>query len=129
MNSLVLDVPRMFADHHVLEVRRILQEMQGVDEIYASSSFQAVEVSFDPKKLSEDDLRKALDDAGYLGELDMPLESGEPTMDSNGDRYFRHTQAFESVADVISFGQDVASSARPLWPCPGMSAVSTMDEG
>lgn len=119
----------MFGDHHVLEVRRLLQEMPGVDEIYASSSFRTVEVSFDPEKMSEDDLRRALDDAGYLGELEVPLETGEPAVESNGERYFRHTQAFETVADVISFGQDVASSARPLWPCPGMGAVQTMDEG
>jgi copper chaperone CopZ len=128
MKSLVLDVPRMFGDHHVLEVRRILHELPGVDDVNASSSFRAVEVSFDEKKTSEDALNKALDDAGYLGELDVPHESGEPTVESNGEKFFRHTEAFESVADVISFGQDVSSSARPLWPCPGMSALRMMDE-
>lgn len=118
----------MFGDHHVLEIRRILQEVPGVDEVNASSSFRAVEVGFDPDKTSEDALTKVLDDAGYLGELDVPLESGEPMADTDGERYFRHTEAFETVADVIAFGQDVTPSARPLWPCPGMTALRTMDD-
>jgi copper chaperone CopZ len=128
MKSLVLDIPRMFGDHHVLEVRRILYELPGVDQVNASSAFRAVEVSFDPKKTSEDALTDALDDAGYLGDLDVPLESGEPAAETNGERYFRHTEAFETITDVISFGQEVSSSTRPLWPCPGMSAFRTMDE-
>ena len=128
MKSLVLDVPRMFGDHHVLEIRRILQEFPGVAEVNASSGFRAVEVSFDGRKTSEDALKQALDDAGYLGEMDVPLESGEPAVETDGERYFRHTEAFETVADIISFGQDVSASAKPLWPCPGMSALRTMDE-
>ena len=128
MKSLVLDVPRMFGDHHVLEVRKLLYELPGVDQVNASSAFRAVEVSFDPKKTSEDALTGVLDTAGYLGDLDVPAESGEPAAETNGERYFRHTEAFESVADVISFGQEVTSSARPLWPCPGMSTLRKMDE-
>jgi copper chaperone CopZ len=128
MKSLVVDVPAMYADHHVVEVRRILFEVSGVEAIDASAAFHAVEIEYDPDKTSEDALKRALDESGYLGDLEVPLESGEPTVETEGERYFRHTEAFETVADVISFGQDVSSAGRPLWPCPGMSVLRTMDE-
>jgi copper chaperone CopZ len=128
MKSLVVDVPAMYADHHVVEVRRILFEIPGVEAIDASAAFHAVGIEYDPDKTSEDALKRALDESGYLGDLEIPLESGEPTVETEGERYFRHTEAFETVADVISFGQDVSSSERPLWPCPGMSVLRTMDE-
>jgi copper chaperone CopZ len=112
----------------VVEVRRLLFEVDGVESINASSAFHMVEIGYDTDKTSEDALRQVLDDAGYLAELEVPLESGKPAIETDGERFFRHTEAFETVADVISFGQDVAPSGRPLWPCPGMSALRMMDE-
>ena len=88
---LVIDVPTMYADHHVIEVRRLLLEEPAVDEVNASSAFHAVEVSFDPEKVSEDELRAKLDEAGYTAELDVPLESGLPAVGHDGDVFFRHT--------------------------------------
>ena len=41
-------LPAMYADHHVVEVRRILLEMPGVQDVYASSAFQVADVTFDP---------------------------------------------------------------------------------
>ena len=128
MTSLVLDVPAMYADHHVVEVRRLLFEIAGVETINASSAFHAVEIEFDPGKTSEDALTKALDEAGYLGELDVPEETGEVTAETEGERYFRHTESFESVADVISFGQVVAPPAGPMLRCPGMTALRMVDD-
>jgi copper chaperone CopZ len=128
MNRLVIDVPMMYADHHVVEVRRLLLEDSGVGTVNASSAFHVVEVSFDPEKTSEDALRNKLKEAGYTGELVVPLESGQPAIGRDGDAYFRHTAAYESVGTVISFGQEIVSSGRPLWPCPGMGPSQTMDE-
>lgn len=128
MKRLVIDVPMMYADHHVVEVRRILLEDSGVGTVNASSAFHVVEVSFDPEKTSEEALRSKLDEAGYTGELQVPSESGQPAVGRNGDAYFRHTAAYESVGTTISFGQEIVSSGRPLWPCPGMAPAPTMDE-
>ena len=44
MKKISLDLPTLFGDHHVTEVRRLLLELPGVAEVYASSSFQIVEV-------------------------------------------------------------------------------------
>jgi copper chaperone CopZ len=130
MKKLVLEVPAMYGDHHVLEVRRILLEAPGVETVDASSAFQIVEVGFDPEKSSEEVLRQRLDEAGYLADLQVPMESGIPAVspDTNGGTYFRHSAAYETVGNVIAFGQAVSVSGRSLWPCPGMGPVQTMDD-
>jgi len=129
MKSLEVAVPTMYADHHVVEVRRILFEIPGVETIDASAAFQVVEIEYDPEKASEDVLRQTLDEAGYLEELQVPAESGKPADDPNGTTYFRHTSAVETAGTAISFGQEIISAGRPLWPCPGMGTGPTSDEG
>ena len=120
MTSVAIDVPVMYADHHVVEVRRILFEVPGVEAVDASSAFQVVKIEYDPDKTSEDILKQILDENGYLGDLQVPLESGKPAVGSDGDTYFRHTAASKAAGKAISFGQEIAASGRPLWPCPGM---------
>jgi copper chaperone CopZ len=48
MTSVTIDLPAMYADHHVVEVRRILFEIPGVKAVDASSAFQVVKVEYDP---------------------------------------------------------------------------------
>jgi len=130
MASVTFDVPAMYADHHVTEVRRILLAIPGVEEVNASSAFQVVEIDYDPEKTSEDILRQALDDHGYLGDLQIPVESGKPAIGSDGKTYFRHTAAYKATGTQISFEQGINTSGRPLWPCPGMGARAKLnDEG
>lgn len=128
MSRLVLDLPAMYADHHVKEVRRILFELPGVEDVTASSAFQVVEVEFDPGKTTEDALTETLDQAGYLGDLFVPAESGEPAVGRDGTTYFRHSAAYETAGTPVSFRQEIAFTGRPLWPCPGMGPIPTMDE-
>ena len=131
MEKLSLDVPAMYGDHHVLEVRRILLEMPGVAEVYASSSFHVVEVSYDPEKLDAEEITAKLDEAGYLGELPVPEESGVASFGgkANGNgSYFRHTAIYEQATQAVSFSQNVSYSGRPLWPCPGIGVLKSMDE-
>jgi hypothetical protein len=40
MNTLTLELPAIYGDHHVLEVRRILFELPGIEDVYASSNFR-----------------------------------------------------------------------------------------
>ncbi|MBM3694990.1 MAG: heavy-metal-associated domain-containing protein [Actinobacteria bacterium] len=129
MTSLTVGVPTMYADHHVVEVRRILSEIPGVERINASAAFQVVEIGFDPERTSADVLRRTLDEAGYLGPLPIPAESGKPAVGRDGATYFRHTAAVEAAGSTVSFGQDIAFAGRALWPCPGMGSGRQMDEG
>jgi copper chaperone CopZ len=61
----VFQVPKMYADHHVLVVRNALLALKGVEEVIASSAFRRVVVHFDPKQLTPKQIGTALDGAGY----------------------------------------------------------------
>jgi copper chaperone CopZ len=128
MASVAIDLPVMYADHHVAEVRRILFEVPGVETINASSAFQTVQIGYDPEKTSEEVLTQTLDAAGYLGELPIPAESGEPAVGRDGTTYFRHSAAYETAGTAVSFGQEINSTGRALWPCPGMGPSPKMDD-
>ncbi len=126
MDKASISVPAMYGDHHVLEVRRILLELSGVEEVNASSCFHTVEVSYDTTKVSVAEITARLDQAGYLGELAVPAETGV-AVSQNGQRdqetFFRHTSAFEHTKQGVSFGQNVGYAGRALWPCPGLGVL------
>ncbi len=65
MEKLQLNVPDMWADHHVLKVRAILTAMSGVQDVIASSAFRMVALSHDPALTSPGAIMAALEDAGY----------------------------------------------------------------
>lgn len=127
MEKLTLELPAMYGDHHVLEVRRILLEMPGVAEVYASSCFHVVEVTYDPARLDADQIRARLEEAGYTGPLAVPVETGQAVYGRDGDTFFRHTTAFAQVGQTVSFAQRVSYAGRPLWPCPGLGVVKAMN--
>lgn len=129
MTVLTLDLPAMYGDHHVVEVRRILLSLEGVEDVYASSGFRAVEITYNAKKITKAQLTEKLDEAGYLGELPIPKETGIPANESNGsDVYYRHTEAYAQTSRVVSFGQKVGFEGRALWPCPGMKPIASIEE-
>lgn len=127
METRTFEAPALYGDHHVTEVRRILQGLTGVNEVYASSAFQVIEVKFDPKKISAEEITKQLENAGYLGELPMIPETGVPVEKKEGDNIFRHTAVYETVKDTVAFAQSVHYTGRPLWPCPGLGPVKSND--
>jgi copper chaperone CopZ len=65
-------------DHHVLGGERILLGMPGVVDVFASSAFQVVEVTYDPDKINDLEISIKLDEAGYLGEWTIVAEKGVP---------------------------------------------------
>ena len=130
MDTLVLDVPAMYGDHHVIEVRRILLELPSIEEVYASSYLRTVEIVFDPNQINPEDIRAKLDEVGYLQEPAFPHESGVAAygQDSN-NTFFRHTAAYTQTGISVSFAQTVNLIQRPLFPCPGIKpAVEIVDE-
>jgi cation transport ATPase len=125
MQKSTFNTPALFGDHHVTEVRRMLLITPGVKDVYASSAFHVVQVEFDETQTSHDDLMRQLEQAGYLGEIDMMLETG---VAAEGDSVFRHTATYATVKKTVSFAQKVPYSGRPLWNCPGMGVIKSMDE-
>ena len=129
MDKKTIELPAMYADHHVQEVRRILLEMPGVEDVYASSSFHIAEITYDPEKVGSEKLVGALDKAGYIDPLPISIESDiAAVLADPEDVFFRHTSAFEQAGPVVSFGQEVVTTKRPLWPCPGMGPIRTMED-
>jgi copper chaperone CopZ len=127
MKVLSLELPAMYGDHHVLEVRRILHELPGVSNVYASSAFRMVEVEYDEAAIAAEAIEQVLNDAGYLGELPMPAEVGAGASNGKGT-FFRHTAMTAGNMRTVSFAQRVPYEGRPLWPCPGIGALPAIDE-
>ena len=124
MKTISFDLPSLFGDHHVVEVRRLLLEIAGVEDVYASSAFQVVEITFDPDRVTEATLKQTLGEAGYLGELNLAAEAGVAGYQHEGvETFFRHTASFETTRKVVSFTQQVNYTGRPLWNCPGIGVI------
>ncbi len=130
MKVLSLELPVMYGDHHVLEVRRLLLEMLGVEDVYASSGFHAAEINYDPEKISETAIITKLDEAGYIGELPIPVETGVAAYQGGrvDTSLFRRSTANKQTLDVMGFAQNVSSKGRSLWPCPGMEPLKPIIE-
>jgi excisionase family DNA binding protein len=131
MEQAWFDAPAMFGDHHVVEVRRILLALPGVEAVNASSCFQSIEVTYDLAKTSLDKIKARLGEAGYLAELSVPVETGTPvTQEAERDAQilFRHTAVNEQAGQVISFAQRVSSNGPPLWSCPGIGVIRTTEQ-
>lgn len=73
MAQVEYNVPRMWADHHVPLARKALLSLPGVEDVYASSAWKTVKITFDTSKVTEDALKKALADAGYPVGVEMAL--------------------------------------------------------
>lgn len=128
METKTFETPALYADHHVTDARRILLELTGVSEVYASSAFQTIEVTFDPKKIKAETIEARLREAGYLDDLPVPAEPGTATVKKEDGGAFRHTAVYETIKGTVAFAQRVDYSGRPLWPCPGLGPVKMIDE-
>ena len=129
MEKKSFELPAMYADHHVVEVRRLLLEIPGIKDVYASSAFQVAEVTYDQDTVSESEIAEKLAESGYLGEFVVVAEAGKPAVSSNGDEtFFRHTEVYEQTKNTIGFTQDVGYVGRPLWPCPGMEPIRNIEQ-
>lgn len=128
MGTKTFEAPALYGDHHVSEVHRILKELPGVEEVYASSAFQAIEVTFDETKITADQIAARLEEAGYLGEIPILVETGIAVEKKDGDGTFRHTAVYETIKQTVSFAQQVQHQGRALWPCPGLGVVKMEEQ-
>ena len=90
MEKVVLNVPKMWADHHVLAVREALTTLAGVKDVHATSAWKQVVVKYDPGKLDQNAIVEALEKAGYGTDGVLPeggrLEKGDPAWKELGVR-------------------------------------------
>jgi copper chaperone CopZ len=129
MKKTTIALPSLYGDHHVVEVRRILLEIPGIQDVYASSAFRIAEISYDPEKITESSIIEKLSQAGYTEEISVPTETGlAATNIDRSQAFFRHTAVYETTKSVVTFSQNVNYSGRPLWNCPGFGVIKNKME-
>lgn len=129
METKTFETPALYGDHHVTEVRRMLLELDGVMDVYASSAFQTIEVTYDESQITDLKIAARLEEAGYLGEWTIPIERGTAAEQGDGQKpYLRHTATYEPVKHTVSFAQRVSYQGRPLWHCPGIGVLKVDEE-
>jgi copper chaperone CopZ len=109
MEKLVLKLPDMYGDHRVIEVRRLITALPGVQSVYASAAWQRVEVEFDPAQTDAEAIRRALLAAGYGVEGDLPPPAS-PLVRAL-------TDLPEAAIEPIT--EKVPAQAGDFGPCPG----------
>lgn len=117
MASATFELPTLYGDHHVLEVRKLLAPLPGIKNIYASSCFHIVEIQFDETQLTAEAIKTCLAEAGYLHPIPIPIER-QADETTNGKAFFRHAAASETTP-AVTFVHELPHTGRPLWPCPG----------
>ncbi|MFC2029995.1 heavy-metal-associated domain-containing protein [Chloroflexota bacterium] len=65
MEKVTFNIPEMWADHHTLAVRKVLSQVDGVEDVVASSLYKDVLIKYDPDATDSDSLSRALAEAGY----------------------------------------------------------------
>lgn len=121
MSKVSFAAPALYGDHHVQEVRRILLALPGVIEVYASSCFHVIEVSFDPLLVSQEAISSRLEDSGYLTDL--------PAMDEGmAQSPHRRAVTLDQARSAIGFQQELAIQKRSAWPCPGMGLLKVRED-
>ena len=128
MKTISIDLPTMYGDHHVIQVRNLILEIPGVDEVYASSAFKVIEVRFDENQTSEENIRTKLEENGYFGELPMTVEADAEADFEVRRSSFRQTEVYEQTRKTVSFAHRINYQGRPLWHCPGFGTIKTKME-
>ena len=105
--------------------------MPGVTDVYASSAFQVAEVTFDPDigKVKQKSPRHSEKPVIWVNSLVIARSRETCGLPMNGDgTFFRRTEVYEQTKETIGFAQNVSYVGRPLWPCPGIGVINTVEE-
>ena len=98
MEKVTFNIPSMWADHHVLAVRQALTQVDGVQEVMASSAYKDVLVKYDPTSLDPNALAGALKEAGY----EVGQAPGFPS----------HPERIDDSSDWFQFQERVTKTDR-----------------
>ncbi|MHB1293422.1 MAG: heavy-metal-associated domain-containing protein [Anaerolineae bacterium] len=66
MTKWTVSLPSMYADHHVLSVREVLDSLAGVSQVVASSAKKQVTLTYDEAIVTPERISEALSAAGYV---------------------------------------------------------------
>ena len=89
MKELILAVPGLWADHHVLAVRELLRQDEGVRTAVVSALDRSVTLTFDPDRTDAVRITALLEQGGYQsGPAEEPAAppTDKPAWDTAGVR-------------------------------------------
>ncbi len=72
MESVCVDIPAMYGDHHAAEVHQFVAILPGVQEARASAAFRQLTVIFNPEVVTREVILEQIQKAGY------PIADGTP---------------------------------------------------
>ncbi len=87
MPKLTLNLPAMYADHHVLRVRDTLASLNGVTEAVASAARREVSMDYDEAVISPLGIIEKLVAAGYPPDRNLPLPALPKSTDDRSPWY------------------------------------------
>lgn len=108
MPRLTLQLPGLYGDHHVVEVRALLSALPGVQPVMVSAAWQAVVLDYDPAQIGPGLIRQALRARGYTDEPRGVPGSTSRTQPSAG----LGPGAIQALTPIIP-------TWSPPGPCPG----------
>ena len=73
MNRILLNIPRLYGDHHVAPIQQALANRPGIVDVLASPAHRQIRVDFAPEEVSHEQILAWLTAAGY-----PPLEPLPP---------------------------------------------------
>jgi len=65
VETIRLEIPRLYGDHHTIAVRQALAQLAGIRQVWASAALHEVQVSFDPAATGPAAIEAQLAKAGY----------------------------------------------------------------
>ncbi|MBN2535502.1 MAG: heavy-metal-associated domain-containing protein [Spirochaetales bacterium] len=65
MKTITLKVPGISCSHCEHTIKKAVSSLDGVDTIVVDLPDKTVEISFNPGKVTEDSIKKAIEDQGY----------------------------------------------------------------
>lgn len=123
MERLTLSLPSMYGDHHVIEVRRILSALPGVNpgSVYASAAWQRVEIEYDRSQTGAGEIRSALAARGYA---EGTSAAYAPPVSS---RTRQSTGFAAGPSAVEQFVEKSPAVEHAFGPCPGFEVLHPGD--
>ncbi len=119
-----MTIPGMGSDHCAGIVRTSLERLEGIGEIHTNISNHRVKVRFDGSRLKPDDLRNAVEKAGY--EVAAVDEEGKAAADEAEieGRYLRQAWRRLWIAAIPATVIMILMMVHMLWrPVPGYLAI------
>jgi excisionase family DNA binding protein len=79
VETITLEIPRLYGDHHTSAVHQALAQLPGVGKVWASAAQRKVQISFDPALTEPAEIAAHLAKAGYPTREGVEVSVASPT--------------------------------------------------